>query len=156
MDQNDRISVSILDKKYTQFLQLLFILLIVAHFSLFLLYTDSNIVIGFIISTLLVSFIFIKKLFGSLASASLKGDSLILKDIYNNNHVASIKYIRNIKTKKLGTIHLTTLNFKIDGTLRKAVLISDNKSKMHPCDTILSAQRYLKNKRQIYKPGSVS
>ena len=156
MDLNDCISISMLNKKYRQFLRLLFVLLICSHISLFILYLDSKLVIGVAILTLLAALLLIRKLYFSLASASLKGDALILKDINNKSLVASIKSINNIKTKKFGAIYLTALNFKIDGTSRKAMLISDKKSKIQPSDAILSAQHYLKNKRQIYKPGSVS
>lgn len=158
LDLNDRISVSALDKKTKQFFPSCFLLIFAVHVLPFLVLPKSISVAAASSLSLVVSWYFLYKLRRSLSSAALKGDSLILNNISKKNCVTSIRSIRKIKTKRIGNTMITALHYNLDGTMRRAVLVSNTKHTKHPSpsEVIRSAQRYFKNKRQIYKPGSVS
>lgn len=158
LDLNDRIPISTLDNKSKKILPSCFLTLLFVHVVIFILLPKSLPIILVNISSVLISFFFIRKMHKLLASAALKGDALILNTIDNKNCVTSIRSIRKIKINKIGNRTITALHYNLDGSSRKAVLVSTLKStnEPSPSEMIKSAQRYFKNKRQIYKPGSVS
>lgn len=158
LDLNDRIPISTLDKKSKKILPSCFLTIFVVHIAVLFLLPKSIPFILINFSFLLISFFFIRKMQKLLASAALKGDALILNTIDNKNCVTSIRSIRKIKTNKIGNRIITALHYNLDGSSRKAVLVSTlkNTEEPSPSEMIKSAQRYFKNKRQIYKPGSVS
>lgn len=158
LDHNDRIAISTLDKRSKNILPVCFLVIFFAHICIFFLLPKSLPVILVCCFSLLISFLVIRNTQKSLASAALKGDALILNTIDNKNCVTTLRSIRKIKTNKIGNRTITALHYNLDGTLKKAVLVSsyENTFESTPSEVIKSAQRYFKNKRQIYKPGSVS
>jgi hypothetical protein len=80
----------------------------------------------------------------TISSAAIKGDSLILKNSQNQNCVTSIKSIRKMKTKRIGKTTITSIQFHLDGSKRKAILLSDNSGLIEPFEAIRSAQSVFK------------
>ncbi|MEN9999017.1 MAG: hypothetical protein RI922_2007 [Bacteroidota bacterium] len=80
----------------------------------------------------------------SISSAAIKGDSLILKNAQNVNCVTSVKSIRKMKAKRIGKTTVTSIQFNLDGSKRKAILLSDNSEFIEPYEAIRSAQRLFK------------
>ena len=98
--------------------------------------------------TLLISFVTLTKIVltvdKSISSAAIKGDSLILKNTQNENCVTSVKSIRKMKAKRIGKTTVTSIQFNLDGSKRKAILLSDNSEVIEPYEAIRSAQRLFK------------
>ena len=98
--------------------------------------------------TLLISFVTLTKIVltvdKSISSAAIKGDSLILKNTQNENCVTSVKSIRKMKAKRIGKTTVTSIQFNLDGSKRKAILLSDNSKVIEPYEAIRSAQRLFK------------
>ena len=98
--------------------------------------------------TLLVSFVTLTKIVltvdKTISSAAIKGDSLILKNTQNENCVTSVKSIRKMKAKRIGKTTVTSIQFNLDGSKRKAILLSDNSEVIEPYEAIRSAQRLFK------------
>lgn len=80
----------------------------------------------------------------SISSAAIKGDSLILKNSQNQNCVTSVKSIRKMKSKRIGRTTVTSIQFHLDGSKRKAILLSDKTGFIEPFEAIRSAQRVFK------------
>jgi hypothetical protein len=98
--------------------------------------------------TILFSFIILAKIVltidKSISCAAIKGDSLILKNTQNQNCVTSVKSIRKMKSKRIGRTTVTSIHFHLDGSKRKAILLSDNTGLIEPFEAIRSAQRVFK------------
>lgn len=95
-----------------------------------------------------ISFIILTKIVltidKTISSAAIKGDSLILKNSQNQNCVTSIKSIRKMKAKRIGKTTITSIQFHLDGSKRKAILLSDNSGLIEPFEAIRSAQSVFK------------
>lgn len=100
------------------------------------------------ILTISLSFITLTKIVltidKSISSAAIKGDSLILKNSQNQNCVTSVKSIRKMKSKRIGRTTVTSIQFHLDGSKRKAFLLSDSSGVIEPFEAIRSAQRVFK------------
>lgn len=156
LDFNNRIPVASISKKCKRFLIVSLLSLSIIHFSLLQFFGLSILSVSLTLFSLLICAISLRKTYLSLAAAALKGDTLILKSINDTNCVTSIRSIRKINTHKIGNTTITSIHYKLDGSTKKAVLVSDTDKDLQPSEAIRSAQRYFKNKRQIYKPGPVS
>lgn len=156
LDYNNRIPVASIGKKCKQFLIVSTLSLSFIHFSILQFVGLSILSVSITLTSLFVWLLFIRKTYFSLAAAALKGDTLILKSINDTNCVTSIRSIRKINTRKIGNTTVTSIHYKLDGSTKKAVLVSDSDDELQPSEAIRSAQRYFKSKRQIYKPGPVS
>lgn len=155
LDQLERISLSVINvrKKYIFFTAIMISLLL--YFGLvFLLFPSYFLITLFSIQLIIIVF-YIKTIYTSYSSATLKGDSLILKNTKNQNCVTSIRSIRKVKSRKIGRNTYTALRYTLDGKTKKALLISDSETLFPPKMALQVAKRHFKNKRQIYKPGSV-
>lgn len=94
---------------------------------------------SFIVSTKLV--LTVNK---SISCAVIKGDSLILKNTQNVNCVTSIKSIRKMKVRRIGNTTITSIQFHLDGSKRKALILSERTELIEPIDAIQSAQKLFK------------
>lgn len=155
LDQLERISISGINgkKKFIFFTAMMISLLL--YFGLVLLMFPSYFLISLFSIQLIITIIYIKTIYNSYSSAAIKGDSLILKNTKNQNCVTSIRSIRKIKSRKIGKNTFTALQYSLDGKNKKALLISDSETLFPPSMALQVAKNHFKNKRQIYKPGSV-
>lgn len=101
----------------------------------------SLLFIGLSFTTLIT---FVYSIDRKISSAAIKGDSLILKNSQNQNCVTSIKSIRKMKAKRIGKTTITSIQFHLDGSKRKAILLSNNNGLIEPFEAIRSAQRVFK------------
>jgi hypothetical protein len=92
-----------------------------------------------------VSFLVIAKivftLYQMISCVALIGDSLVLKNSLNQHCVTSVKCIRTMKSKRIGSTTITFIEFYLDGLKRKALLISENTNFIEPEEAIRSAQQ---------------
>ena len=74
--------------------------------------------------TLLVSFVFIPlyKLCFKLADISIKGDVVLINQLFKPCKVTSIKSVRQIRTRKFLNYSLTSLTYYLDGNKGKIIL----------------------------------
>lgn len=157
LNQSDKIPISTINEKRKRVLLGIFFLIVLLHSLLiFYFYSGSKIIITALGFSLLASIFLYRKNYLLLSSASIKGDSLILKNVKNQNSVTSLRSIRKLKTQRIGGMIFTFVHYKLDGSNRRALLVSGPENKLQPIVALRSAQRHYKNKRQIYKPGSVS
>lgn len=96
--------------------------------------------------SILFVFLFLRS-YKSLSSATIKGDTLILKNTENRASVTHIKSIRNVRTKKLGSTAITSLKYKLDGIQHRALLVSDIDEHEVPQLMIQRIQKELKKKK---------
>lgn len=75
-------------------------------------------------------------------SASLKGDTLILKGINNKSCVTSIRSVRNVRTYNLFGVPCTTLRYNLDGKTHTSILFGN------PPGASISVEHYLRNAMQ--------
>lgn len=155
LDKLERISLSgiHIKKKYIFFTATMVSLLL--YFGLVFLMFPSYFLITLFSIQLILTIFYIKTIYNSYSSAAIKGDSLLLKNTKNQNCVTSIKSIRKIKSRKIGRNTFTALHFSLDGKNKKALLITDSEMLFPPSVALQVAKHHFKNKRQIYKPGSV-
>ena len=76
----------------------------------------------------------------------------------NTSGINTITYINSIrKIRKTNFLNksFTSIKYVIDGKTKKACFISNRSAKNQPSFIIRFTKHYFKNKRQIYKPGSV-
>jgi len=154
LDNHEQISVSTLDTK-----KLLFHFAFILNFAFFgALFYFCNLPIflsPIFIVWIFISFLFLKRRYRYLSSATIKGEIIILTNTSGINTVAYINSIRKINKTDLIVSSITTIKYVVDGKKKKAYFISNSKTKNQPSFIIRFAKQYNKNKRQIYKPGSV-
>lgn len=68
-----------------------------------------------VVFTLLVSYALFFRIVKKHVAASIKGEMLITKDIFNINKVTSLKSIKSISSTTIFGINYTTLTYKLDG-----------------------------------------
>lgn len=155
LDQLERITLSAINvrKKYIFFTAIMVSLLL--YFGLVFLLFPSYFLITLFSIQLIITIFYIKTIYTYYSSAAIKGDSLILKNTKNQNCVTSIRSVRKIKSRKFGRNTFTALYYTLDGKTKKALLISDSELLFPPKMALQVAKSHFKNKRQIYKPGSV-
>lgn len=83
----------------------------------------------------------------SISSAVIKGDAVILKNVKNEHAVTHLQSIRTMNTKKLAGKHFTSVQYKLDGVQRKALLVSDAQESDSPQHTIRRLQKEIKKKK---------
>lgn len=140
----DRIELSSFHRKRKRLLISILLSLVLLHCSIaFNLYHSIFqllvVLCSFIASTKLV--LIVNK---SISSAVIKGDALILKNAQNDHCITSIKSIRKIKVRRIGNTTITSIQFHLDGSKRKARILSENKGLIEPMDAIQSAQTLFK------------
>ena len=64
---------------------------------------------------LLIAYWFFYRSIRNYVAASIKGEMLITKDIYNTNKVTSLKSIRSLSSITLFRINYTRITYKLDG-----------------------------------------
>lgn len=156
LNQSDKIPISTINVNRKRFLLSVFFLIILLHSFLIYYYRTSYVMISLFACSMFLSAFIFRRNYMTISSASIKGDSLILKNVKNQNCVTSLRSIKKLKSKKIGGLILTSIHYKLDGSNRRALLLSDSESSIKPIVALRCAQRHYKNKRQIYKPGSVS
>lgn len=157
LNPSNKIPISTINEKRKRLLLILFFLIAIPQILLiFYFYTGAKIISVALGLLFILTAIIYRKNYLILSSASIKGDSLILKTVKNQNSVTTLRSIRKLKTQKIGRMIFTFVHYKLDGSNKKALLVSDIETKLQPVVALRSAQRHYKNKRQIYKPGSVS
>ncbi len=87
------------------------------------------------------------KTYRTLSSAVIKGDAVILKNLQNEHAVTHVRSIRTIQTKRLAGKRFTSLRYHLDGTQRKALLVTDLDQNDSPQLMIRRIQRELKKKK---------
>ena len=60
-----------------------------------------------------------------IGSAYIKGDMLIVKYLFGKFKVTELRSIRGIKTVKLLGLRLTSIRYKIDGSLHKVIIVGN-------------------------------
>ena len=95
----------------------------------------------------LLTFIILSKRYKKISSASVKGETIIIKNIDNENFLTPIKSIRKMRTRKIGRTLYTSLEYKLDGKMHTALLLSDTNNDEKPQLIIRNLQREIKNKK---------
>ncbi|MEY3425979.1 MAG: hypothetical protein RL265_491 [Bacteroidota bacterium] len=155
LDNHEEISVSTLDIYKRLLFYFAFMLNVVFFGVLYLTINVPNFLAPLFIVWILVSFFFLKRQYGYLSSATIKGDILLLTNTSGTNAITYINSIRNISKTNFLNNSITSIKYGIDGKTKKACFISNRNTKNQPSFIIRFAKQYYKNKRQIYKPGSV-
>lgn len=155
LDNHEQISVSTLDTKKKLLFHFAFILNFAFFGALFYFCNLLFFLLPFFITWIFISFLFLKRKYHYLSSAKIKGDVIVLTNTSGINTVTYINSIRKINKTDLLVSSITTIKFVLDGKTKKAYFISNRKTKNQPSFIIRFAKQYYKNKRQIYKPGSV-
>lgn len=92
-----------------------------------------------------------------IKSTVVKGDTLIVKSLSQKNKVASLRSIKNVRTKSLMGIQWTNLKFSLDG--RNESILFFGKSSQLPISpevAIREAVKMSKKRKANLKPGPVS
>jgi hypothetical protein len=140
----ERIEISSFHRKRKLLLLGIFTSLVIVHliFAIQLFPSIASLLlIGLSFTTLTT---FVLSIDRKISSAAIKGDSLILKNSQNQNCVTSIKSIRKMKAKRIGKTTITSIQFHLDGSKRKAILLSNNNGLIEPFEAIRSAQSIFK------------
>jgi hypothetical protein len=155
LDNHEEISVSTLDIKKRRLYYVAFILNSAFFSALYVALHVPNFLAPFFIVWILVSFLFLKRQYNYLSSATIKGDILVLTNTSGINTTTYINSIRKIRKTTFLNKSFTSIKYVIDGKMKKACFISNRREKNQPSFIIRFTKQYFKNKRQIYKPGSV-
>lgn len=140
----ERVEISSFHKKRKLLLLAIITSLAVIHCALAInLYPSTILLLTISLSLIILSKI-VLTIDKSISSAAIKGDSLILKNSQNQNCITSVKSIRKMKSKRIGRTTVTSIQFHLDGSKRKAILLSDNTGYIEPFEAIRSAQRVFK------------
>ena len=155
LDNHEEISVSTLDTKKRLLYYVAFILNSAFFVTLYVTIHVSNFLAPFFIVWTLVSFLFLKRQYSYLSSATIKGDIIVITNTSGINTITYINSIRKIRKTNFLNKSFTTIKYVIDGKTKKACFVSNRNTKNQPSFIIRFTKQYYKNKRQIYKPGSV-
>lgn len=155
LDNLEEIYVSTLDIKKRLLFYFAFMLNVVFFGVLYLTFNVPNFLAPLFIVWIVVSFFFLKRQYSYLSSATIKGDIIVITNTSGINTITYINSIRKISKTNFLNNSITSIKYVIDGKTKKACFISDRKTKNQPSFIIRFTKQYYKNKRQIYKPGSV-
>jgi hypothetical protein len=155
LDNHEEISVSTLDSKKRLLYYFAFILNIAFSIVLYTIIHVPNFLLPLFIVWILVSFLFLKRKYSYLSSAKIKGDIIVLTNTRGISTVTYINSIRKISETNFLNSSFTSIKYVIDGKTKEACFITNRKTKNQPSFIIRFTKQYYKNKRQIYKPGSV-
>ena len=140
----ERIEISSFHQKRTLLLRSVIFTLFIFHSILAIYLFPSFLALGILGISFISLVLLILKMHKSISSAAIKGDSLILKNAQNKNCVTSIKSIRKMKAKRIGGTTITSFQYHLDGSKRKAILLSNTNGSIEPFEAIRSAQRIFK------------
>lgn len=88
-------------------------------------------------------------------SASIKGDTLILKGLDNKNCVTTLHSVRTVKTYEVIGFQITTLRYSLDGRSHLSILLGNPPGVSITVETCLRKAIQLSKKKANHKPGSV-
>jgi len=140
----ERIEISSFHRKRKLLLLGVFTTLVILHLAVAIQLFPSFVSLLFLGLSFTTLITFVLSIERKISCAAIKGDSLILKNSQNQNCVTSIKSIRKMKAKRIGKTTITSIQFHLDGSKRKAILLSDNTGIIEPFEAIRSAQRVFK------------
>lgn len=123
LDERKHITIAVIDQRKKNHFTYLIIVNLLIHCLLFFFFYNNLLIVSMLIVSSVVIFIVLKRRFSFYSSASLNGDTLILKNFKQEHSVTSIRSVKKITSKKFGKHIYTALQYKLDGKLRKAVLI---------------------------------
>lgn len=155
LDNHEEISVSTLDTKKRLLFYFAFILNSTFSGALFFIINSPVFFVPVLITWMLLSFLYLKRKYSYLSSATIKGDLIVFINSGGISTITYINSIRKISKTNILSNSFTTIKYVIDGKTKKACFISNRNTKNQPSFIIRFAKQYYKNKRQIYKPGSV-
>jgi hypothetical protein len=155
LDNHEEISVSTLDTKKRLLYYFAFILNSAFFGALYMIINVPNFLVPIFIVWVFLSFLYLKRKYSYLSSAKIKGDLIVLTNTRGISTIVYINSIRKISKTNFLTNSFTSIKYVIDGKTKKACFISNRKTKNQPSFIIRFTKQYFKNKRQIYKPGSV-
>jgi len=105
----------------------------------------------------IAAFIFYAFCMKKIKSATIKGDTLIVNSLNKKSKVASLRSIKNVKTKSFAGLQLTSLNYSLDGRVENALFIGHaSYLPFSPENTIKEAVKLSKKRKANLKPGPVS
>ena len=93
----------------------------------------------------------------TLYQASLKGETLILKNCFSNKScVTSINSVKRFKERNLLFFNVTIIKYYLDGTQRSTVVIGRKRGYLSIGQLITEAKEWSREKKKAnHKPGSV-
>lgn len=80
-----------------------------------------------------------------LYASSVKGGTFILSDLKQRSHITSLRSLSKVRSSRIGGLQMTTFQFKLDGVVRKGMII--NTDHYIPFNT----DRFLKKATELYK-----
>jgi|GEM_PF-2486915 len=160
-DLSNRKRICILPKNYVVKVRvsLLTILLLIASIDFFLLFSSrlTFVKLGVVMLITIAAFIFYAFCMKKIKSATIKGDTLIVNSLNKKSKVASLRSIKNVKTKSFAGLQLTSLNYSLDGRVENALFIGHaSYLPFSPENTIKEAVKLSKKRKANLKPGPVS
>lgn len=156
IDERQPISISTIAKKEKNLLMALAIIVLVVHIS-FLIVFRGNIILSCLlalsgITMLIILNNFIKK----YAALTIKGEHLIFNSYSGKTSVTPIRSIKKLSTLRFMDKKFVKLQYFLDGKKYNVIIFSNVSAIREPEQILTEALNHIKNKRQIYKPGSVS
>jgi hypothetical protein len=155
LDNHEEISVSTLAKKNKLLFHFVFVLNVALLGTITVFANVPTFLLPVFIAWILICFLFLKKKYGYLSSAFIKGDVLFITNTKGKTATVYLNWVKKIRRFNFLAISFTTIKYVVDGKINKAYFISDREIKQQPSFIIRFAKQHFKNKRQIYKPGSV-
>lgn len=156
LDERHPISITTIAKKEKKLLKALAILVLVFHSSLIFVFRGNIILSSLIglsmITILVVMYNFIKK----YAALTIKGEHLIINSYHGKTSVTPIRSIKKLSTLRFLDKRFVRVQYVLDGRSYNVIIFSNLSAVSEPEQTLKEALEHIKNKRQIYKPGSVS
>ena len=125
LDNHEEISVSTLDTKKRLLYYVAFILNSAFFVALYITIHVPNFLAPLFIVWILVSFLFLKRQYSYLSSATIKGDILVLTNTSGINIITYINSIRKIRKTNFLNKSFTSIKYAIDGKTKKACFISN-------------------------------
>ncbi len=105
-----------------------------------------------IASSIGLCYLFLKR----TKSVAVKGDTLILNSINKQSCVTSLRSIKEVNTNTVLGLHLTRLDYKLDGVNRSTLVVNRSWAvPSTPEQLIKKAIQLSKRKKANHKPGSV-
>ncbi|MES2556288.1 MAG: hypothetical protein V4604_09065 [Bacteroidota bacterium] len=83
---------------------------------------------------------FLSLIWKIIGSAYIKNDMLIVKYLFGKFKVTELRSIRGVKTAKVFGLRLTSIRFKVDGTMYKVVMFGRT-NYLHDPKTIINTLR---------------
>jgi hypothetical protein len=140
----ERIELSSFHRKRKRLLFGILLSLVLIHCSIAVNLYPSIFPLFVVLCSFFVLTRLVLSVYKSISCAVIKGDSLILKNAQNDNCVTSIWSIRKMKVRRIGNTTITFIQFRLDGSKRKALILSENSGLIEPIEAIQSAQKLFK------------